>query len=145
MRTKLFLHRVFFILPFLFVSLKMECQEWKEYSWQKTQSGVKYHILKEGSGNKMLDGDSIRLNFAWYAEVDRRMLFSTFDKKVGVQTVVAYKNAFVKGFQEALGMLKENGEGYFIIPPSEAYGDYGIQGQKTLYYYIKVVKIKHRK
>lgn len=117
-------------------------QEWKEGEWKTKPSGLKYHIVDTGNGIRMEDGDSVSIHFTWYSEKAKQKLFTTYDQKIGVQKLIVGNNYYVKGFQEAISMLNDNGKGYFYIPSTIAYGEDGLQGEKNFCYYIEVFKIK---
>ncbi|MBL0330117.1 MAG: FKBP-type peptidyl-prolyl cis-trans isomerase [Bacteroidetes bacterium] len=101
-------------------------QEWKEGEWKTNPAGLKFYIVDVGNGIRMVDGDSVSIHFTWYSEKAKQMLFTTYDKKIGVQETIVGKNYYVKGFQEAFSMLNENGKGYFFIPSHLAYGEEGL-------------------
>ena len=131
-------------MTFFIFLIQAHSQEWKNYNWNRTSSNIKYYILDSGVTN-LNNNDSALINFIWFSESNKKILFNTYNKNIGPQKFIVSNNYFVKGFQESVSLLKEGGKGYFIIPPEMSYGEAGIQGEKTLCYYIEIVSVRKKK
>ncbi len=128
--------------------VKTEEQEIKDflrrYDWEveKTGSGLRYLIVKDGEGKK---GETGRI-----ASIAYSVQFLTGDtleksaKGKPLQFIIG-KDDVISGLQEGILLLKEGDEAIFIIPSHLAYGFTGKPGRippkTTLVYYVKVLKI----
>jgi FKBP-type peptidyl-prolyl cis-trans isomerase len=109
-----------------------------------TSDGIYYIETKKGTGKSPVQDDYVSVNFTVYLLGNPNKLFSTLDKgdpvdfKFGGQ----FEN---KGFQEAVGLMKEGGKANAIVPSSLAFGERGagdiVPPFSTLYYEIDLVDI----
>lgn len=82
---------------------------------QKTDSGLLYEMLEEGTGKSPAETDRVKVNYKGTL-VDGR----EFDANEGADFMV---NRVVPGFSEGLQLLKEGGKIKLYIPSELGYGD----------------------
>lgn len=107
---------------------------------QKTESGVYYQILEEGTGPQPEVGDSVSVNYTGYTL--EGVYFDSSDKTVaeehdmvtpgreyGPIKFVLGKSRIIQGWHEGLAVLHEGAKAKLFIPSSLAYGPNG-NGEK---------------
>jgi peptidylprolyl isomerase len=109
-----------------------------------TDTGMKYEILKEGTGPSPKKGDSVTVHYTGWLEdgtkfdssVDRKQPF-TF--KLGVGQVI-------QGWDDGVATMKVGGKSKFYIPPELGYGSRGAGGvippNATLIFEVELLSIK---
>ncbi|MGA7160136.1 MAG: FKBP-type peptidyl-prolyl cis-trans isomerase [Bacteroidota bacterium] len=109
-----------------------------------TESGMKYEILKEGTGPSPKRGDSVTVHYTGWLEdgtkfdssVDRNQPF-TF--KLGVGQVI-------QGWDDGVATMKVGGKSKFFIPPELGYGSRGAGGiippNAKLIFEVELLSIK---
>jgi FKBP-type peptidyl-prolyl cis-trans isomerase FklB len=90
-----------------------------------TESGLQYKILKEGDGNSPTLEDQVRVNYRG-TFTDGKEFDSSYARGKP-QTVQA--DGVIKGWTEALQMMKAGSKWQIYVPPHLAYGRGGL-GQK---------------
>ena len=107
-----------------------------------TESGLQYRVVSAGTGKR---------NPTWASTVQVRYKGTLVDGKVFDETTAAEPPAefeaggVIKGWQEALTMLKEGDKWNIVIPSDLAYGCKGkgpIKGDQVLTFDIELLKIK---
>jgi hypothetical protein len=85
-----------------------------------TESGLKFRVLKEGEGATPAPTD-----VAFVTYTGRLPDGTVFDSNVGQQPAPfpVAEGATIKGFSEALRMMKKGGSYSVVIPPALAYGE----------------------
>ena len=83
---------------------------------QKTSTGLRYRIVKNGDGNFPQKGDKVIFEYAI------RLLDNTKCVESTMKTIVLGKGAIENGIEEAIKLLKVCGKGEFIIPSHLAFG-----------------------
>lgn len=108
---------------------------------KKTESGLVYHSLKEGTGKTPSATDTVEVHYhgtlingeVFDSSVDR-------DKKISFPL-----NRVIKGWTEGLQLMKEGGKMRFVIPADLAYGEQGappkIPGGATLVFEVELFKV----
>ncbi len=87
----------------------------------KTDSGLKYWIVKEGTGDPAgPDGRVVMHGTAWLE--DGRMIGSTRDRGMALTSPVS---KLLKGWSEAAADMKKGEVRYLELPPALAYGEEG--------------------
>jgi FKBP-type peptidyl-prolyl cis-trans isomerase len=114
-------------------------QEWSDCCWKKNKSGLEYKVEKKGMGKKLKKGDTVKIHWIWFNSQSGERLMSSYDNGIEGQEWVVGSGTFVKGFEEGFYKIKRGGEAYLKIPPDIAYGESGLQGQKTFCYFIKII------
>jgi peptidylprolyl isomerase len=107
----------------------------------KTESGLKYQILVEGTGDPAAKNKRISAHYAgWFT--DGKMFDNSYTRGQPFQVVVG-AGQVIKGWDEGLQLLKEGGKAIFVIPPDLAYGQGrpGIPPNSTLIFQIEVMKV----
>lgn len=83
-----------------------------------TESGLQYKIIKEGTGLTPTINDKVKCNYRGYL-IDGREFDSSY--KRGEPAEFSVKGV-IKGWQEALQLMKEGGKWELYIPTELAYG-----------------------
>ncbi len=109
-----------------------------------TESGMKYEIIKEGTGASPKRGDSVTVHYTGWLEdgtkfdssVDRNLPF-TF--KLGVGQVI-------QGWDDGVATMRVGGKTKFFIPPELGYGSRGAGGvippNAKLIFEVELLSIK---
>ena len=83
-----------------------------------TESGLQYKILNEGTGNTPTLNDKVKCNYRGYL-IDGREFDSSYKRGEPAEFNV---KGVIKGWQEALQMMKEGEKWELYIPTELAYG-----------------------
>ena len=109
-----------------------------------TENGMKYEIIKEGTGASPKRGDSVTVHYTGWLEdgtkfdssVDRNQPF-TF--KLGVGQVI-------QGWDDGVATMRVGGKTKFFIPPELGYGSRGAGGvippDAKLIFEVELLSIK---
>ena len=84
-------------------------------------SGLKYQVIKEGTGAKPGLRDTVTINYHGTL-VDGTVYHSSYERGKPVTIQV---NRLIKGWSEALTLMQEGAEWKLFIPPELAYGEKG--------------------
>lgn len=110
---------------------------------KKTDSGLEYYMMEDGTGNQPKAGDVVKVHY--YGVLKNGTLFDNslsrglaFDFPVGRAQVI-------KGWDEGITLFREGGKGFIVVPYQLAYGEAGspptIPAKTDLVFYINVLKI----
>lgn len=106
-----------------------------------TESGLKYIVLNEGTGEHPQKGDMVKVHYSGFLE-DGKM----FDSSVERGTPFAFplgKGYVIKGWDEGIALLKKGGKAKLIIPYQLGYGENGnppvIPPSATLIFDVELV------
>lgn len=106
---------------------------------KSTASGLKYSILKEGTGEMPTDGDRVHVHYTgWLTdgkEFDSSRAGAPFQFTIG--------SGVIKGWSEGVKLLKVGSRAKFTIPSDLAYGDRGrgtIPGKATLIFDVELLR-----
>jgi len=91
---------------------------------QKTDSGIYYIMEKEGEGEHPTSTETITAHYHGML-LDGTVFDSSVDRG---QPFKFQLGRVIKGWQEAMGMMKPGGKGKFVIPSALAYGERGAGG-----------------
>lgn len=109
-----------------------------------TPSGLKYYIVKEGTGNQPTPGQSVLVHYHGTL-TDGKTFDSSFERGTPFETVIG-KGQVIQGWDEGIPKLKVGGRAIFIIPPHIGYGDQAmgdkIPANSTLIFYVELLGIK---
>ncbi len=113
----------------------------KNKNAKKTESGLVYEILAEGSGATPKDTDTVEVHYHGTLTNGE-----VFDSSVDRGKTVSFPlNRVIKGWTEGLQLVKEGGKVRLVIPPALGYGDAGappkIPGGSTLVFEVELKKI----
>ena len=108
-----------------------------------TGTGLRYQILKEGTGAFAQPGQQVTMEYELY-NIMGDLLYSS--EKEGVMSFVVGKSDVVSGLDEAVRHLRKGDVARLIIPSHLGYGLPGdqnlISGRATLIYIVKILEIK---
>jgi FKBP-type peptidyl-prolyl cis-trans isomerase len=106
-----------------------------------TDSGLQYRILEEGVGSKPLSGDNVRVHYKGMF-LDGTVFDSTYEK--GEPAILSLRSV-IKGWQEALQMMKVGAKWELFVPSNIAYGPKGSGGKikpnTTLHFEVELLGI----
>ncbi|HOY30529.1 MAG TPA: FKBP-type peptidyl-prolyl cis-trans isomerase [Bacteroidales bacterium] len=106
-----------------------------------TPSGMQYRVIKEGEGASPSPTSSVTVNYEGKF-IDGKVFDSSYERN---QPADFPLNGVIKGFSEALLLMKEGSIYEIFLPSDLAYGDMGnqgIPGGSTLIFKIELIKVK---
>jgi len=104
---------------------------------QKSNSGLYYVILKEGSGKQPNSNSDVTVNYKGYFTNDK-----VFDQNNNISFNL---QQVITGWTEGITYFKEGGEGILLIPSKLGYGSKdrnGIPGGSVLIFDIELLEVK---
>lgn len=110
------------VLPPIVVE-KFDIKGKKEYT---TASGLKYYIVKEGTGDMVKSGEKVSVHYTGYF-VDGKIFDSSVKRGQPIELNVGVGQV-IKGWDEGLQLMKKGDQVRFFIPYSLAYGEKGYPG-----------------
>lgn len=109
---------------------------------KETTSGLQYKELKAGTGKKPKSTDTVVAHYRGTL-LDGREFDSSFKRDKPATLPVG---SLIKGFQEALTMMKTGAKWQVWLPPKLAYGAQGAPGRfgpnETLSFEIELIEVK---
>ena len=122
--------------------------EGKKQSWPSSEgltslpSGLQYRVIQEGTGNSPQVTDQVEVHYRGCFE-DGSQFDSSYDRG---QPAVFPVNRVIKGWTEALQLMKEGARWQLRIPFELAYGKRGmppvIPPEATLYFEVELLRVK---
>lgn len=108
---------------------------------KKTNSGLVYEVIKEGSGKKPAATDTVEVHY--HGTLTNGVVF---DSSVKRNKKISFPlNRVIKGWTEGLQLIKEGGKIKLVIPSALAYGNAGapptIPGGATLIFEVELFKV----
>ena len=104
----------------------------------KTETGLRYEILKEGNGQKIELGETVTLEYNTLLLSGEEIYNSKDD---GEKQFVVEKTEEIAGLHEAVQLMKKGGEARLIIPSHLAYGAAG-DGNKIKQYQTIIMRVR---
>ncbi|MGH8522249.1 MAG: FKBP-type peptidyl-prolyl cis-trans isomerase [Gammaproteobacteria bacterium] len=108
-------------------------------------SGLQYRVVKDGAGDQPKSTDTVSVNYRGTLIDGREFDSST---RAG-QPAVFQVNGVIKGWQEALPLMKTGAKWQLFIPPELAYGERGAGGaigpNETLIFDIDLLAVNPAK
>jgi len=105
-------------------------------------SGLQYKVLAEGSGKTPKADDTVIVNYKGTL-IDGTEFDSSYEKG---QPLTVKVNGVIKGWTEALQLMKEGSKWQLFIPPNLAFGERGlgrnIPPNSTLIFEVELISIK---
>lgn len=101
---------------------------------QKTESGLLYRVIEEGTGRVPGATDEVTVNY-----VGRLVNGNEFDSGDDISFPL---NSVIKGWTEGLQLIREGGEIELVIPPELAYGNRGAMGHRTLVFEVELLTVQ---
>lgn len=128
--------RLLITLTFLFCcSLGAKSQDTLQ-----TQSGLRYAVLKEGSGKEAYANRKVKVTY-----IGQFADGTVFDQNSDGFEFILGRGNVIKGWDEGVRMMKEGDVFLFIIPPKLAYGKKGIEGiippDATLIFKVRLLEV----
>ncbi len=108
-----------------------------------TNSGLKYAVLKEGTGPTVKNGDTVIVNYSGFL-TDGKKFDSSVERNQPF-TFVAGQGQVIKGWDEAVTYLRKGSKAKLIIPPDLGYGEKQvgvIPPNTTLVFDVEILDIK---
>jgi peptidyl-prolyl cis-trans isomerase A (cyclophilin A) len=126
-------------------------EDWGDSSnYETTSSGLRYKMLaprrRTKNKGKIKKGDSVKVMYKLYieGEPEHKHIYSqsTLGESFGL---VAGQGGVIKGFDEAVLLMKDGDRGRFMMPYQIAYGEsgqagFGIPPKAELEYFLEVHK-----
>lgn len=111
---------------------------------QSTESGLRYVIDVEGSGNYPKLGDSVKVHYTGTL-LDGTKFDSSFDRNEPLNFPIGVGQV-IPGWDEGIALLKEGGKGTLYVPSPLAYGSRGagavIAPNSVLKFDVELVEIE---
>ena len=107
-----------------------------------TDSGLRYIMLEEGSGDAPEVGDNVSVHYAGFL-LDGTKFDASYDRGEPI-TFPLGQGRVIKGWDEGISLLKVGGKAKFIIPPDLGYGDRAmgpIPANSSLIFEVELVDI----
>jgi len=105
-------------------------------------SGLQYKVLTEGSGKIPKETDNVTVNYKGTL-IDGTEFDSSYKRG---QPATFQVNGVIKGWTEALQLMKEGSKWQLFIPPELAYGERGagpqIPPNSTLIFEVELISVK---
>ena len=105
-------------------------------------SGLQYKVIQEGTGRTPTATDTVSTHYRGTL-LDGREFDSSYKRNEPTEFPV---NRVIKGWTEALQLMKEGSKWMLYIPPHLAYGERGAGGligpNETLIFEIELLKVK---
>jgi FKBP-type peptidyl-prolyl cis-trans isomerase FkpA len=113
----------------------------KDEGATKTESGLAYKVMKEGTGATPKAEDIVEVHYHGTLTDG-----TVFDSSVERGKTISFPlNRVIKGWTEGLQTMKEGGKSKFVIPSELAYGEAGappkIPGGATLVFEVELFKV----
>ena len=111
-----------------------------------TDSGLKYYIVEEGSGEKVEDGKEVTLHGIGTLE-NGEVFWETRESNSPFHFVTG-TNSVIKGVEEGVSKMRVGDRWIFILPPEIAYGDKQrgpIPANSTLIFDYEVLEVTEPK
>lgn len=106
-----------------------------------TPSGLQYKVIKEGTGKTPTENSQVKVHYTGTL-IDGTKFDSSYDRN---EPAVFPVNGVIKGWTEALLLMKEGSKWTLMIPPALAYGERGagqlIGPNETLIFEVELLEV----
>jgi FKBP-type peptidyl-prolyl cis-trans isomerase len=109
-------------------------------------SGIKYKIIKKGSGDKAVKGEIVTVHYTGWLLVDGKKVGLKFDSSFDRHQPFSFKlgsNQVIPGWEISLADMKVGETRIVVLPSKQAYGSRAtasIPADSTLIFEINVIK-----
>lgn len=115
-------------------------------SFTTTDSGIKYKVLKEGTGAVPANGQTVKAHYTgWLDGFDSIRKFDSSRDRGRPFTFSVGKGQVIRGWDETFSEMKVGERRQIVLPARLAYGDRGaggiIPGGATLYFDVELLGI----
>ena len=111
---------------------------------QKTDSGLQYIVIEEGTGDKAVTGKKVKVHYTGKLE-DGTEFDSSIKRGQPIEFTLGVGQV-IKGWDEGIGLMKEGGKRQLIIPPELGYGAAGagnvIPPNSVLIFDVELVEVE---
>jgi len=112
--------------------------------FNKTESGLFYKVLEEGSGNKAEKGQNVSVHYEG-SLLSGKVFDSSYERKEPIDFPLG-TGKVIAGWDEGIALLKKGGKARLVIPPHLGYGARGagrsIPPNATLIFDVELVDVK---
>jgi FKBP-type peptidyl-prolyl cis-trans isomerase FklB len=102
---------------------------------------LQYQVIKEGTGKMPTEKSQVKVHYTGTL-IDGKKFDSSYDRN---EPAVFPVNGVIKGWTEALMLMKEGSKWKLMIPPDLAYGDKGagqiIGPNETLIFEVELIEV----
>ena len=109
-----------------------------------TNTGMKYEVIKEGTGASPKRGDSVTVHYTGWLEDGTK-----FDRSIELNQPFTFKlgvGQVIQGWDDGVATMKVGGKSKFFIPPELGYGSRGAGGvippNANLIFEVELLSIK---
>ena len=120
----------------------------KEKKWTKTESGLQYRDIKEGTGEKPKKGQTCVMHYTgwlWENGAKGKKFDSSVDRGEPLDFPIG-TGRVIKGWDQGVMSMKVGGKRELLIPPDLAYGSRGagrvVPPNATLLFEVELLKIQ---
>ena len=110
-------------------------------TFSKTASGLKYRVLRKGTGDKPKATDKVKVNYQGWLDSGKE-----FDSSYKGEPISFPLNGVIKGWTEGMQLVGEGGMIELEIPSDLGYGDRGSPGaippKATLHFLVELLKVE---
>jgi len=110
----------------------------------KTESGLEYILVQEGTGIKAAPGNTVNVHYTGYLEDGT--IFDSSVKRDQPFTFVLGMGRVIKGWDEGVALMKAGDKARLIIPADLGYGERGAGGvippNATLVFDVELLEVK---
>jgi len=109
---------------------------------EPTASGLYYIETKEGSGVQAVAGDVVKVHYEGQS-LTGIVFDSSWDRGAPFEFTLG-TGSVIKGWDEAIVLMKEGGTAQLIVPSDLAYGEAGNSGippYSTLVFYVELIDV----
>jgi peptidyl-prolyl cis-trans isomerase A (cyclophilin A) len=122
-------------------AMKVIAEKAKEAYTQVTASGLRYKVIKEGTGAKPVATSNVKVHYTGKL-LDGKVFDSSVERG---QPIDFGLNQVIPGWTEGVQLMKEGGKYEFYIPSNLAYGERGAGGvippNSDLIFEVELIKI----
>ncbi|MFO8068108.1 MAG: FKBP-type peptidyl-prolyl cis-trans isomerase [Bacteroidales bacterium] len=109
----------------------------------ETESGLKYIVVNQGYGKSPEPGQIVKVHYSAYLE--NGYMFDSSVQRSQPLKIVAGKGLLIKGWDEAVLLMRKNAKYRFIMPHDLAFGEKGfgdVPPYSTVIYDIELIDIE---